>query len=255
MTRFESLSGLREPALVLDLLDALGLTAVPSLGAAVAALHSGDPAAALAGMLSLDPGAARDAADAAGEALAQVGEPPAQHALALDLVRRVAVGHAGDPALVATLLLEPFALEPGQTLWCPAGCPHAHVSGLGVEVQPSSDTTLRAGLTGKRVDVALFLAHLGDRGPLVLAGEGVGDEDVVTSPGGELRLGLTGRSGGTIDVLDVPSLLLCLEGPVDVTTSDASLRLGGGDGALVAAGAGPLRVASGGVVARASTLT
>ena len=108
-------------------------------------------------MLSLDPGEGRAVADAVGAALGQLRACPPQHALAVDLVQRVTARHPGDPALVATLLLEPFALEPGQTLWCPTGCPHAHVSGLGVEVQPSSDTTLRAGLTGKRVDVALFL--------------------------------------------------------------------------------------------------
>ena len=153
---FLSLSGLRPAADSLAVLAGLGLdhraapALRPALGPVLDALHAGDPAAALAAALT----AGEQLADAVSAALGHDRSP------GLELARRVAVVHAGDPALAATLLLRPHRLEPGEALWCPPGCPHVHVSGCGVEVQTDADTTLRAGLTAKPRDAATFLANL-----------------------------------------------------------------------------------------------
>lgn len=64
----------------------------------------------------------------------------------------------GDPGVPAALLLNPVTLRPGEALFVPAGCVHAYVRGLGVEVMASSDNVLRAGLTHKPVDVPEMLA-------------------------------------------------------------------------------------------------
>lgn len=64
----------------------------------------------------------------------------------------------GDPGVPAALLLNPVTLRPGEALFVPAGCVHAYVRGLGVEIMASSDNVLRAGLTNKRVDVPEMLA-------------------------------------------------------------------------------------------------
>ena len=63
-----------------------------------------------------------------------------------------------DPGVVAALLLNPVTLNPGEALFVPAGCVHAYISGLGVEIMASSDNVLRAGLTRKHVDIPRMLA-------------------------------------------------------------------------------------------------
>ena len=247
---FLSLSGLRPAAESLAVLAGLGLDrrAAPALRPVLApvldALHAGDPAAALAAALT----AGEVLAGAVVAALARDRSP------GLELVRRVAAVHAGDPALAATLLLRPHRLEPGETLWCPPGCPHVHVSGCGVEVQTDADTTLRAGLTTKPRDPATFLANLRALPPERPEPVRVGAEQVVTAPDGRLRLGVVPDGGGVLDPLPEPSVLLCLRGPASVEVAGDEARLEAGSGAFVAAGAGPVRVAGRGPVFRASTL-
>ncbi|BDA63669.1 mannose-6-phosphate isomerase, class I [Actinomyces capricornis] len=63
-----------------------------------------------------------------------------------------------DPGVAASLLLNPVTLQPGEALFVPAGCVHAYVGGLGVEIMASSDNVLRAGLTTKHIDVPEMLA-------------------------------------------------------------------------------------------------
>ncbi|RRD23647.1 mannose-6-phosphate isomerase, class I [Actinomyces bowdenii] len=63
-----------------------------------------------------------------------------------------------DPGIAASLLLNPVTLQPGEALFVPAGCVHAYVGGLGVEIMASSDNVLRAGLTTKHIDVPEMLA-------------------------------------------------------------------------------------------------
>ncbi|CAM2979255.1 mannose-6-phosphate isomerase, class I [Actinomyces slackii] len=79
---------------------------------------------------------------------------PRADANALEMARTF----PGDPGVAAGLLLNPVTLHPGEVLFAPAGCVHAYISGLGVEVMASSDNVLRAGLTTKRIDVPEMLA-------------------------------------------------------------------------------------------------
>ena len=248
-TPFSSLSGLRPPADALQVLDLLGLAGLPGWEPVVTALRGGDVRTALGAVLA----AGRDLS--AGLA-AVLGADAAVGAADLGAARRVTATHADDPAVAATLLLQPHELAPGQTLWCPAGCPHLHVSGSGVEVQTSADTTLRAGLTAKPVDTGRFLEHLGTRTPLLLAPAREGAEEVVTAPDGRLRLGVV-SGAGVLDPLPVRSLLLCGSGSVTVRSGGATIGVAAGHGALVGARTGPLEVSMGtadGVLFRASTL-
>jgi mannose-6-phosphate isomerase len=76
---------------------------------------------------------------------------------AVGWVRRLAERHAGDPGVLAPLLLELVALAPGDGLFVAAGVLHSYLHGAGVEVQASSDNVLRGGLTTKHVDVPELL--------------------------------------------------------------------------------------------------
>ena len=110
----------------------------------------------LPGVLGLDDDAARTAV-AATLAAARAGDP--QDPVAR-LVRHVHDHHPGDRGLLVAVCMHHVVLEPGQSLHTPAGQLHAYLSGTAVEVMASSDNVLRAGLTGKHVDVAELLAVL-----------------------------------------------------------------------------------------------
>ena len=58
------------------------------------------------------------------------------------------------------LLMRHVVLAPGQAVFMPAGGLHAYLRGTGVEVLANSDNVVRAGLTGKHVDVPELLKLL-----------------------------------------------------------------------------------------------
>jgi len=62
--------------------------------------------------------------------------------------------HPGDIGVACALMLNLVHLEPEEALFVPAGELHAYLAGTGVELMANSDNVLRAGLTGKHVDIA-----------------------------------------------------------------------------------------------------
>ena len=87
-------------------------------------------------------------------------------------VVRVAADHPGDLGLVALLLMRHEVLQPGQAVFMPAGGLHAYLRGTGIELLANSDNVVRAGLTGKHIDVPELLKLLDPvgfcAGPLAL---------------------------------------------------------------------------------------
>lgn len=65
-----------------------------------------------------------------------------------------------DPSVLALLMMNPVELEEGESVFIPAGVPHAYIHGTGVEVMTNSDNVLRAGMTVKRKDVPNLLQNL-----------------------------------------------------------------------------------------------
>ncbi|GEO95203.1 mannose-6-phosphate isomerase, class I [Kocuria turfanensis] len=109
-------------------------------------------------VLTLDDAAAADAV-AATVAAARAAGP--QDPVAA-LVRYVHDRHPDDRGLLVAVCMQHVHLAPGQALHTPAGQVHAYLCGTAVEVMSSSDNVLRAGLTGKHVDVPELLAVLAE---------------------------------------------------------------------------------------------
>ncbi|MEE6274482.1 mannose-6-phosphate isomerase, class I [Georgenia sp. MJ206] len=177
-----------------------------------------------------------------------------------DTVRLLAEEYPGDPGVVASLLLNPVTLRPGEALFVPAGGVHAYLSGLGVELMASSDNVLRAGLTAKHVDVAEVLECVDyvAAPPIRLAPETFhGATRVFYAPVDDFELSVTTLADG--DCADGPRplpgrgprVLLCLDGTVELTAATGSLTLGRGQSAFVRADDGPLRVAGVGTLFQA----
>jgi mannose-6-phosphate isomerase len=178
LTPFEVLAGMRSAADALGLLRALGVARLKMAGVemALAAAPAASAGAAPAG-------ATGAAADPVGCALATILQWPAEdraaliedviaacarlaaddaspYAAACAAIAQVAADHPGDIGIVAALLLRHAVLEPGEAVFMPAGGLHAYLGGTGIELLANSDNVVRAGLTGKHIDVPELLKLL-----------------------------------------------------------------------------------------------
>ncbi|KRD47283.1 mannose-6-phosphate isomerase [Oerskovia sp. Root918] len=160
ISRFEGLSGFRRPARVLELLDGLRGDLVARMRAALAARPSAaglQEAFTLALHARTLPDVAADLAVTVADVAARLGAgttSPRADATVVSLAEQ----HPGDPGAIVSMMLNRVTLEPGESMFVPAGHVHAYLSGCAVEVMSSSDNVLRAGLTTKRVDVEALLA-------------------------------------------------------------------------------------------------
>src|SRR5689334_13315573 len=186
LTPFEVAAGLRAPDDAAALLRALAVPSLEPLAAALAARPAPGPAAGSAPgpAAGSAPGPAAGSApgadpDVMATALASVLRWPAaeRDSLISDVVSacarlaaaggpyaaacaaavRVAADHPGDLGAVALLLMRHEILQPGQAMFMPAGGLHSYLRGTGIELLANSDNVVRAGLTGKHVDVPELL--------------------------------------------------------------------------------------------------
>jgi mannose-6-phosphate isomerase len=163
----------------------------------------------------------------------------------------------GDPGVVASLLLNPVTLRPGQALFIPAGGVHAYLGGMGVEIMANSDNVLRAALTEKHMDadelfdVVDFIAAP----PIRIAPEEFRDSTkVYYAPVDDFELSVTDvDDDGAAQPLPGrgPRVLLCLEGDVRLVSRDDALTLHRGESAFVSAVDGPLTVRGCGTLVQA----
>ncbi len=78
----------------------------------------------------------------------------------IDAYATVIAEYPHDPGCLLTLFLDVIHLEPGESIFVPAGVPHSYIRGTGIEVMTSSDNVLRLGLTPKPVFADLALEAL-----------------------------------------------------------------------------------------------
>src|SRR5271165_3874295 len=255
LTPFEVVAGLRAPADAADILRALAVdqllpladqlsaaTGAPALADALASvLEWPDPAGLVAAVLA---------------ACARLAPARGRYADACAAVARVAADFPGDPGLVALLLMRHEVLQPGQAVFMPAGGLHAYLRGTGIELLANSDNVVRAGLTGKHIDVPELL-KLTDPAVAVPVieprplGEGV---VVYESPAREFRLYRAEITSGEVVLpADGARLVLCVEGTVTLrsaaggtlkATRGESCFLSAADAAVTAAGSARLVLAS-----------
>jgi len=248
LSEFEALLGWSEPDIAADRLAGLEVDRLTSV---VDGVRAGALSAALTELFALPE-------PEVGALVEAVTEAARRDPHLYDLVLRLAEFYPGDLGIVLALLLEPARLEPGQAVFVPDGVPHAYLSGLAVEVQASSDNTLRAGLTGKHGAPERLMRVL-EFGPLaavpVIAHE-VSPGRVDYPVAGVEEFALSRVNPGEADVplpADGPWSVLCVEGQVTVATDPddgedaSSLSLGPGQAGFIPAGQHPSRVGGPGV--------
>jgi mannose-6-phosphate isomerase len=116
---------------------------------------------------------------------------------------------------------------------------HTYLSGLGIEIQASSDNVLRGGLTPKHVDSAELLRVLTFEPmvpPLVHPTKLSDVEEAFATPAADFRLSRI-HLGGSVKLNPFgPELLLCSEGTCRISAKDSEpADLKQGDSVFVAA--------------------
>ncbi|WP_413451065.1 mannose-6-phosphate isomerase, class I [Georgenia phoenicis] len=261
LTTFEAVSGFRAPRRAAELLAELDAPLARELHATL--LSDPTPGGMRTAFTALlDPATRPSAAEVSAVVAAcrqrvADGSPSPR---ADGIVVRLAEEHPHDPGVVASLLLNPVTLRPGDSLFVPAGGVHAYLSGIGVEVMASSDNVLRAGLTSKHVDVAEVLDCVDyvAAPPIRVAPEVFhGATRVFYAPVDDFELSVTTLADG--DCTDGPRplpgrgprMLVCLDGTMEVAGASGSLVLRRSEAAFVRADDGPLTVHGTGTLVQA----
>jgi mannose-6-phosphate isomerase len=259
LTDFEVLAGMRTTADAAALLTALAVADLAPLAADLAAADGpGALAGALARILTWPADGRAPLVAAVTAACGTLAAWDGPYAAACAATVRLATEHPGDLGVVASLLLRHAVLRPGQAVFLPAGGLHSYLHGTGVELLANSDNVVRAGLTGKHIDVPELL-RLTDPavGVPVIAPRAAGDGvSVYDSPAPEFRLYRAELGTGGIALPgDGARLVLCTEGTVALRAEGGSLKAGRGescfvsaaDGAVTASGPAAVFVAASGL--------
>lgn len=256
LTRFDAFAGMRPPAGVLSRLDALGGVL---LGELAAALRHDPTATGLGSLVSavlrLDSVQGRQVVAEVAEGVARLAEAGAPEAAELAVSAYLADRYPDDPAVVVSVLMNHVVLEPGEAMAVPAGLLHCYARGLAVEVQGTSDNTLRAGLTPKRVDVdeVLRITDAAAQPHLVWPTEPASGLETFHPGAPDFALDRLCVRGGAQFHLSggVPAILLAMDGTLQLRCDDVSAELRRGEAVFVPAVAGPVVVEGLGEAVRA----
>ncbi|WP_433498719.1 mannose-6-phosphate isomerase, class I [Sphaerimonospora sp. CA-214678] len=240
ITPFTGLAGLRPADQAAKLIDRLHVRALQPV---VDLLSGGDRLGALRALLeTTEP--RRELVESIVWAASAVHHP--EYALVVRLARR----YPEDPAVLAPLLMHRHELAPGEALFLGAGVLHCYLDGFAVEMMACSDNVLRAGLTGKPIDVPGLLRIADpDAQPLPVPLVVDGGDGVYVPPCPEFRLRRIAVSGdGGVLAGELPRTVLCVEGRVRLGAEPGSqIKLGPGESVFVAASDGPVELSGDGV--------
>jgi mannose-6-phosphate isomerase len=234
--KFRALCGFRRPADAAADMRALRGTGLTALAAQ---LEQGPEDAAIRAtvgdVLTMPPAEQRDLVD---ELTRGLQEPIVPRAL-VDWIGPIVAEFPGDIGAVVALLLHRIELELGEAVFLSAGCPHAYLSGLGVEVMANSDNVVRGGLTPKHIDVPELLRVLDFQPtmpPLVPSRPerpGVYAYDTAATEFALLRVDLDPR----LDPVEIrgPAIVLSIDATINEVGPGRGKGLGPGQAAFVAA--------------------
>ena len=162
-------------------------------------------------------------------------------------VLRVADAYPGDIGILAPILLNVFALKPGQATFQTEGVLHAYLNGVGAELMANSDNVLRGGMTVKHIDVGELarVAHFRPEPPALVAGvaetAGAGGQ-CLSYPVAFEEFRFATLSGSHLRPGGRPRIVFCHSGHATVSAGGVALSLEPGQSAFVDAAAPDIRI-------------
>lgn len=254
---FEAIAGFRAPRRAVELLTGLDTGLARALAGDLRAdLGAGGVRAAFTRLL--DP-ASRPSPEVVAETVAgcearlAAGRSPSVRSDRV--VAQLARAFPGDVGAVASLLMNPVSLRPGEVLFVPAGGVHCYLSGLAIEVMASSDNVLRAGLTAKHVDTEAVLATVDcvAAPPVRIGPEHIGEHvEVYYAPVDDFELAVATSRPDDVVALPGrgPRIIIVIEGSVVARHGAEAIDLARGEAAFVPASAEPVAISGAGRVAQ-----
>ena len=157
------------------------------------------------------------------------------------LFQRIHSQHPGDRGLVCIYLLNHVILQPGECMFLGANKIHAYFSGDCVECMACSDNVVRAGLTGKFIDVDRLIAMV-DCTPGTVASQKLkATHESVTSDGSTVRSFIPPVKDFAVDYIECkfssvnlpgkasPQIILCTEGEGFIETDMECVKIQSGE--------------------------
>lgn len=249
LTKFEALVGFRSPRRIMGVLADLDVPLAQKLrGHIVAKPNARGVREAFECLISKD---TRPSSDEIRRIVRACARRPAEESSSYRadlIVQRLAQYYPGDPGVVASLLLNPVTLNPGEALFTPAGTVHAYLSGMGVEIMAASDNVLRAGLTPKHVDVGELLRVVNTVAapPIRIAPEKVTQvQSTYYVPVEDFELSIvTLRDASAVEKLRGagPRIIVCLRGAVELFACGKKIALNTGQAVFLDAADGKASV-------------
>jgi mannose-6-phosphate isomerase len=173
----------------------------------------------------------------------------------VDLVVHLAEHHGKDRGIATALLMNHMILNRGESVFVPAGMPHAYLSGLGVEVMLASDNVLRGGLTPKHIDIdeltKVLVFETTDPQLVKTKTLAVGFEKFdLPTPEFDFYRASVGSSNLLADInLPGDAIVLCTEGSVALSNSQEERQvLNNGEAAFMAGDARSFSLSGNGTV-------
>ncbi|MCF2706970.1 mannose-6-phosphate isomerase, class I [Arcanobacterium haemolyticum] len=246
ITQFEALAGFRSPRRILEIMRGLDARLAHDLYGIV---RREGVAQAFASLLREETRPAPDDVAEVVRACASRSPESSPSRRADANVVRLSEKYPGDPGVVASLLLNPVTLRPGEAIFIPAGMVHAYLSGLAVEIMASSDNVLRAGLTPKHMDVPELLRIVQGHAapPMRIAPERVSkNTSTFYVPVDDFELSVVqlhdANTWEKAAVHSGPRTVLCLDGAAQLDAGGERLLLNAGQAAFVPDSDGRLNV-------------
>ncbi|NVC63395.1 mannose-6-phosphate isomerase, class I [Vibrio sp. 05-20-BW147] len=169
------------------------------------------------------------------------------------LITELAKLYPSDVGLFSPLFLNVVELKPGEAMFLFAETPHAYLKGVGVEVMANSDNVLRAGLTPKYIDVPALLANTKfepiKASDLRMQPFQDGNRSVYPIPVDDFKFDII-REGEFEIVSSSPEILLCIEGSVEICSSQSRVSLKTGESVIIPAATSNYSFSNYGKVAR-----
>lgn len=163
--------------------------------------------------------------------------------------------YPNDVGILSPLLFNVIELMPGEAMFLHAETPHAYVKGTAIEIMACSDNVLRAGLTPKHIDVPELIKNTQfvpmKRAELTLVTKKSGAVTKFPVPVDDFQFELIDvNESFEVICVDVPEILLCVEGHIEISDAISSFVLTRGKSVFIPASTQTYLLSGEGKIAR-----
>lgn len=158
------------------------------------------------------------------------------------LIKQLITDYPNDIGVFSPLFLNVILLNPGEAMFLNEETPHAYLRGMAIEVMANSDNVLRAGLTGKYIDINALIENTQfvtkEKLTLKLVAKQDNNHSYFPIPVNDFKFEII-NSDKQVQTNPATSaeILFCFSGEVTITTTEQILTIKKGESLFIAANA------------------